>query len=92
MLVDHLQKKTKKEYEKKKDSQYVYQNELDKYFFQHDMAYGDFKDFARRTASDKLLHDKAFYIAKYLKHDEYQRGLASMIYTFFDKTNFWKQY
>ena len=56
------------------------------------MAYGDFKDFARRTASDKLLHDKAFYIAKYLKHDEYQRGLASMIYTFFDKTNFWTQY
>ena len=56
------------------------------------MAYGDFKDFARRIAFDKLLHDKAFNIAKYLKYDEYQRGLASMIYTFFYKKNFWKQY
>ena len=44
------------------DSQYIYQNELDKTFFQHDMAYGDFKDLARRTASDKILGDKAFEI------------------------------
>ena len=27
-----------------RDSQYVYQNELDKAYSQHDMAYGDFKD------------------------------------------------
>ena len=32
--------------------------------FQHDMAYGDFKDLTRRTASDKILRDKAFNIAK----------------------------
>ena len=53
--------------------------------FQHDMAYGDFKDLKRRTASDKVLRDKAFNIAKKSKYDGYQRGLASMIYSFFDK-------
>ena len=46
------------------DSQYIYQNELDKACFQHDMAYGDFKDLTRRTASDKILSNKAFNIAK----------------------------
>ena len=46
------------------DSQYIYQNQLDKASFQHDMAYGDFKDLTRRTASDKRLHDKAFNIDK----------------------------
>ena len=40
------------------DSQYIYQNEPDKACFQHDMAYGDFKDLTRRTASDKILHLK----------------------------------
>ena len=44
------------------------------------MAYGDFKDLKRRTASDK-----AFNIAKYSKYDGYQRGRASMVYNFFDK-------
>ena len=42
------------------DSRYIYQNKLDKGCFQHNMAYGDFKDFPRRTAADKVLHDKAF--------------------------------
>ena len=67
------------------DTKYIYKNELDKACFQHDMAYGDFKDLARRTASDKVLRDKAFNIAKSPKYDGYQRGLASMVYTFFDK-------
>ena len=49
------------------------------------MAYGDFKDLARRTASDKILRDKAFHIAKNPKYDGYQRGLVSMVYKFFDK-------
>ena len=53
------------------DSGYIYQNELDKACFQHDMAYGDFKDLARRTASDKILCDKAFNIAKNPKYDGY---------------------
>ena len=64
---------------------YIYKNELDKVCFQHDMAYGVFKDFARRTASDRILRDKAFNIAKNPKYDGCQRGLASMIYKFFDK-------
>ena len=68
-----------------RDSRYIYQNELDKACFQHDMAYGDFKDLTRRTASDKILCDKAFNIAKNPKYDGYQRGLASMVYKFFDK-------
>ena len=50
-----------------------------------DMAYGDFKDLSRRTASDKVLRDKAFNIAKNPKYDGYQRGLASTFYKFFDK-------
>ena len=50
------------------------------------MAYGDFKDLARTTASDKVLIAKPFNIAKNLKYDGYQRGLASMVYKFFDKT------
>ena len=49
------------------------------------MAYEDFKDLARRTASDKVLRDKAFNTGKNPKYDGYQRRLASMVYTFFDK-------
>ena len=62
------------------DTSYIYKNELDKACFEHDMAYGDCKDIARRTASDKVLRDKAFNIAKNPKYDGYQRGLASMVY------------
>ena len=67
------------------DTSHIYNNELDKASFQHDMAYGDFKDIARRTASDKVLRDKAFDVAKNPKYDGHQRGLASMVYKFFDK-------
>ena len=49
------------------------------------MAYGDFKDLAGRIASDKFLRDKAFNIAKNSRYDGYQRGLASMVYKFFDE-------
>ena len=49
------------------------------------MVYGDLKHLTRRTASDKILCDKAFNIAKNPKYDVYQRGLASMVYKFFDK-------
>ena len=51
------------------------------------MAYGDIKDLKRRTATDKGLRDKAFNIAQNPKYDGYQRGLASMVYNFFDKTS-----
>ena len=69
------------------DTSYIYKNELDKACFQHDMAYADFKDLAKRTASDKVLRDKAFKIASDQKYDGYQRGLASMVYKFFDKNS-----
>ena len=67
------------------DTSYIYKNELGKACFRHDMAYGDFKDIARRTVSDKVLGNKAFNIAKNPKYDGYQRGIASMVYKFFDK-------
>ena len=49
------------------------------------MAYGDFKDLTRGTASDKILHNKEFNVAKNPKYDGYQRGLASMVYKCFVK-------
>ena len=51
----------------------------------HDMAYGKTKDLAKRTQSDKFLRDKAFEIVSDQKYDDYQRGLASMVWKFFDK-------
>ena len=69
------------------DTNYIYKNELDKTFFQHDMAQRDFKDSARKTASDKVLGDKAFNIAKDPKYDGYERSLAAMVYKFFDKNS-----
>ena len=67
------------------DTNFIYKNELDKACFQHDMAYGKTKDLVKRTQSDKVLKDKAFKIASDPKYDGYQRGLASMVYKFFDK-------
>ena len=81
MFVDHLLK-TKKEFKNLKKHEIqtiIYKNELDKAGFQHEMAYGGFKDLAKRTASDKVLRDKAFNIAKNPKYDGYQRVLVSMI-------------
>ena len=49
------------------------------------MAYGDFKDIARRTASDKVLREETFNIAKNPKYDGYQTGLTSMVYKFIDR-------
>ena len=69
-------------FKKTGDSRYIYRNELDKACLQHDMAYGDFKDLAKRTAADKTLRDKTFSIAKGPKYDGYQKGLASMVYKF----------
>ena len=67
------------------DTDLIYKNELDKACFQHDMAYCKSKNLAKRTQSAKVLRDKAFEIASDPKYDAYQRGLASMVYKFFDK-------
>ena len=64
------------------NSQYIYQNKVNKSYFQHDMVYENFKDL---TASDKILRDKAFNITKKPKYDGNQCGLASMVYRFFNK-------
>ena len=73
--MDHLVE-TKIEYKKKRkkkkgDSRYIYQNKLDKTCFQHDLAYRNFKDLPRRAASDKVLCDEAYNIAKNPKCDSY---------------------
>ena len=49
------------------------------------MAHGDFKNLAKRTASDKVVRDKAFNVAKNPKYNGYQGSLTSMVYNFFDK-------
>ena len=45
-------KQRKQKFKETGDSQYTYLNELDKACFHHYMAYEDFKDLTRRTASD----------------------------------------
>ena len=65
------------------DINYIYKNELDKACFQHDMSYGKCKDLEKRTQSDKALKDKAFEIENNPKYDVYQKGLTSMVCSFF---------
>ena len=67
------------------DTRYIYRNELDKACFKHDSAYTDHKDLINRTKSNKVLRDKAYDIASNPEYDGYQRGLAGMVYKFFDK-------
>ena len=63
----------------------IYKSELDKACFQHDMAYGKTKDLVKRTQSDKVSKYIAFKIVSDPDYNGYQRGLASMVYKFFDK-------
>ena len=67
------------------NTNFIYRNGLDKACFQHDMAYGKSKDSIKRTQSDQVLQNKAFKIANNPNYHGYQRGLASMVYKFFDK-------
>ena len=67
------------------NTNFIYKNELDKAYFQNDMAYGKTKDLVKKAQSDKFLKDKSFKIASDPKYDVYQRGLASMFYKFYDK-------
>ena len=66
------------------DARCIYRNKLDKACFQHDAAYADNKDLLNRTRADKTLGDKAYAIASNPQYDGYQRGLASVVYKFFD--------
>ena len=74
-----------KEFKRTGDTRYIYRNELDKACFQHDSAYADHKDLINRTEADKVLRDKAYDIVSNSKYGGYQRGVASMVYKFFDK-------
>ena len=67
------------------NTNYIYRNGLDKACFQHDMAYGEYKDLTKATESNKVLRDKSFKIASNPKYYGYQKGLASMVYKFFEK-------
>ena len=78
-----------KKFKQTGDTRYIYRNELDKACFQacfqHDSAYADNKDLINRTKSDEVLRDKAYNIASNPEYDGYQRGLASMVYKFFNE-------
>ena len=67
------------------NADFIYRNKLYKACFQHDMDYGKSKDLVKRIQSNKVLKDKAFKISSDPNYDGYQRGLASMVYKFFDK-------
>ena len=85
MVLFTRHKERIKEFKRTGDTRYIYRNELDKACFQHDFAYADHKDLINRTKSDKVLRNKAYDIASNPEYDGYQRGLASMVYNFFDK-------
>ena len=76
-----------KEFKRTGDTRYIYRNGLDKACFQHHSAYADHKDLINRTKADKVLRGIAYDIASNPKYDGYQRGLASMVYKFFDKSS-----
>ena len=71
-------------FKERRDSRYIYQNELEKACFQTNIAYGGFKDLARRTTSDKVLQDKAFNIAKIQSMMVIKEV---MVYNFFTKSS-----
>ena len=74
-----------KKFKQTGDTPCIYRNELDKVCFQDNSAYADHKDLINRTKSDEVLRDKVYDIASSPECDGYQRGLASMVYKFFDK-------
>ena len=49
------------------------------------MNYRDFNCLYRGTASDKVLREKTINVAKNPKYDGYQRGIASVVYKYFNK-------
>ena len=73
-----------KEFKRTGDTRLLYRNELDKACFKHDAAYAKYKDVENRLISDQKLRNSAYDIASNPKYDGYQRGLASIVYKFFD--------
>ena len=79
-------KESIQELQKSGDSRYVYQNELYKLCFEHNIAYGEFNFLPRRLVSNKVLCDKALHMIKNPKYDAYQCRLASIVYKFSNKS------
>ena len=73
-----------KEFKRTGDTRLLYRNELDKACFKHDAAYAEYKNVENRLISDQKLRNSAYDVASNPKYDGYQRGLASMVYKFFD--------
>ena len=73
-----------KEFKSTGDSRLLYRKELDKACFKHDAAYAKYKDVEDRLISDQKLRNSAYDIASNPIYDGYQRGLASILYKFFD--------
>ena len=73
-----------KEFKRTGDTHLLYRNELDKACFKHGVVYAKYKDVENRLKSDQKLRNSAHDIASNPKYDGYQRGLASMVYKFFD--------
>ena len=73
-----------KEFKRTGDTHYIYRNELDKACFKHDAAYARYKDVGNRLIADVKLQNSAYDIASNPKYDGYQRGLAGMVYKFFN--------
>ena len=51
-------------FKEKGNSRYIYQSELDKPCFQHDIAYADYNALPRKTGSNEALRNKAFNLLK----------------------------
>ena len=82
--------KNKKQIQKFKetgDLRFIYRNEVNKQCFQNEMPYGNFQDLAKKTASDKVLCRKAFWIASNPNCEEYQKGLSAMVYKYSAKNS-----
>lgn len=77
MLADHFQNTRKNnKYRERAGCRYIYQNELDKVYWQLEIAYNAYKSSPRRVDLDQVLSDKASGIASNPRYDEYQRTLA----------------
>ena len=64
---------------------HILKNRLDAACFQHDSTYAKYKDRLNRKQSDIVLKNKALKIASDPRVNGYQRGLASMVYKFFNE-------
>ena len=63
----------------------ILKNRLDAACFQHDSAYAKYKDRLNRKESNIVLNNKALKIATDPRVNGYQRGLASIVYKFFNE-------